>query len=356
MSDKIYMKPELLDSYIREMYIKSGLPEKDAGICAECTVRTNLWGIDSHGVLRTPAYIKRILGTAINAKPEIKALKGEEGPLTLATGDDGMGYVVASECMDMTIAKAKKFGIGIVVVNRSNHFGAASLFARKAANAGMLGIVTTNVIPNIGMPGNKQPVTGNNPLALAAPLPGPYPFSLDISMSAVAGGKILLAQKKGEKIPNTWAIDKDGHPTDDPFAGFSGILLPTGMHKGLGMSLFIDIVTGVLSGGPFLQNIRSMYKHQKMPSHTSHFFCAIAPDFFMDKNEFESRMQEWIRMIKATPMADEGAEQLIPGEIEYKMEKQRQKEGISLPLELINDLEELEKALKMNITLHEQCK
>jgi len=211
--------------------------------------------------------------------------------------------------------------------------------------------VTTNVIPNIGMPGNRKSVTGNNPLALAAPIGEPFPFSLDISMSAVSGGKLLLAQKKGEKIPETWAIDTEGNPTDDPFKGFAGILLPTGMHKGLGMSLFIDIITGVLSGGPFLQDIKSMYRHKEDPSLTSHLFCVLDPGFFMSSDEFAGKMKSWVRMIKETPMTDPGDTQIIPGELEYRSELKRRDEGIPLPEELVEELRELASQLGVESAL-----
>jgi len=348
MAEQIYFEVEKLQNYLSEMYSKAGFSKEDAAICAECTILTNLWGVDSHGVLRTPAYIKRVLKGAVNKSANPFYLKGEGGPLAIMDGDAGMGYVVGYRAMDAAVAKAKEFGFGMIVVKNSNHFGAASLFTRRAAEAGMLGIVTTNVIPNIGMPGNKKPVTGNNPLALAAPIGKPYPFSLDISMSAVAGGKLLLAQKKGDKIPTTWSIDKEGNPTDDPFKGFEGILLPTGMHKGLGMSLFIDIITGVMSGGPFLQNIKSMYKHADEPSLTSHVFCVIDPEFFMEKEEFAERMTQWVDMIKSTPMADSQTEQIIPGEIEYNCEMARRESGIPLPAELFKDLKELEEQFNMD--------
>lgn len=348
MAEQIYFEVEKLQIYLSEMYLKAGLSQEDADICAECTILTNLWGVDSHGVLRTPAYIKRVLKGAVNKSANPFYLKGEDGPLAIMDGDAGMGYVVGVKAMKAAVEKAKEFGLGMIVVKNSNHFGATSLFTRVAADAGMLGIVTTNVIPNIGMPGNKKPVTGNNPLALSAPIGKPYPFSLDISMSAVAGGKLLLAQKKGDKIPNTWSIDKDGNPTDDPFKGFEGILLPTGMHKGLGMSLFIDIITGVMSGGPFLQNIKSMYKHADEPSLTSHVFIVIDPEFFMEKDEFAKKMEQWVEMIKSTPMADPQAEQIIPGEIEYKCEMARRESGIPLPAELVKDLKVLEEQLNMD--------
>jgi LDH2 family malate/lactate/ureidoglycolate dehydrogenase len=342
---------DTLRSYIEKLYAKAGLSGEDAAICADCTVRTNLWGIDSHGVLRTPVYIERILKKAVNPRPDIRFIAAAEGPLSLMDGDAGSGYVVGTVAMRAAIAKAKVFGLGAVLIRNSNHFGAASLYARMASDIGMLGIATTNVKPNIGMPGAKKSLTGNNPLALAAPLSGPFPFSLDISMSSVAGGKILLAQKKGEKIPTTWALDPDGNETDDPFKAFAGILLPTGMHKGLGLSLFIDILTGVMSGGPFLQNLKSMYQQGDEPSETSHLFCAINPGLFQSEESFAARMDEWVRMIGSTPMVDPASHQIIPGEIEYLTETKRKVEGLPLPAELVKDLAALAEKLGLQDTL-----
>ena len=333
--------------FIEGLYAASGLPAEDAEICAACTVTTNLWGVDSHGVLRTPAYIERILKKAVNPRPRLRYLAAEDGPLSLMDGDAGMGYVVGVKVMREAIAKAGKFGFGAVLVRNSNHFGAASLFARMATEKGMLGIATTNVKPNIGMPGARKAVTGNNPLALAAPLCGPFPFSLDISLSAVAGGKILLAQKKGEKIPTTWALDPDGNETDDPFKAFAGILLPTGMHKGLGLSLFIDILTGVMGGGPFLQDLKSMYQHADKPSETSHFLCAINPALFQSKESFDARIRSWAEMVRSTPMVDPASHQLIPGEIEYLTETTRRTEGLPLPPDLVKELAAL--ALRLGL-------
>ena len=340
--------PDTLREYLQEMYEKAGFSEADARVCADCTVQTNLWGVDSHGILRTPAYIKRVGTGAVNTEQNISYIKGEDGPLSLLSGDDGMGYVVADRGMNAAIEKAKKFGMGTVLVNRSNHFGAAALFTKKAADAGMFGVATTNVVPNIGMPGNKKAVTGNNPVALSAPLCEPYNFSLDISMSAVSGGKLLLAMKKGEKIPTNWAIDTNGNPTDDPKEGFDGIFLPTGMHKGLGMSLFIDMITGVLSGGPFLQNMMGMYKYPDKPSGTTHLFNAIDIEFFMGRREYDERITSWVQMVKDTPMADPSQRQIIPGELEYRTEQERRRDGIPLPDDLVGDLKNLEEELGMS--------
>lgn len=339
------VKPVL--GFLTEAYTAAGLKPDDAAFCAQCVVQTNLWGVDSHGVLRTSVYINRLRSRAINPDPDIRVVKGEDKALELIHGDDGIGYILGRTGMERAIDKARRFGVGVTVVDRSNHFGAAALYARMAAKAGMIGFATTNVKPNIGMKGNRKPSTGNNPIAMAAPLGGEYPFSLDISLSAVAGGKLLLASKKGEKIPKDWAVTKEGKETDDPDEGFAGFLLPMGLHKGFGLSLFVDIITGVLSGGAFLQDLKSMYAHAGEPSLTSHLFCAMDPSVFMERELFIERMRDWAGMIKSTPMVEEGSTQLIPGELEFLTEKKRMAEGLPFPPDLVDELDAL--ADEMNI-------
>ncbi len=149
-----------LREYLTGLFSKAGLSENDALYAAECTVQTNLWGIDSHGLLRTPIYVERLVNGAVKPNPDMKILKGEDAALELCDGDDGLGYIVSRWAMDRAVEKARRTGIAMVVVRSSNHFGAASLFAKIASDANMFGIAATNVMPNIGMRGNRKPATG----------------------------------------------------------------------------------------------------------------------------------------------------------------------------------------------------
>ena len=337
-SNEKYMKPEEAVPFLTTLFEKAGMKKEDASFSADCMIKTNLWGVDSHGVLRPPIYLKRVMAKVINPAPTIQPIKERQGPMALLDGDAGMGYVVGKAGMELAIEKAKTYGIGLVLANNSNHYGAAALYARMAVEAGMIGISTTNVIPNIGMKGNAKPSTGNNPIAMAAPLKEEFPFVLDISLSEVAGGKLLLAAKKGEKIPTNWAVTKEGKETDDPKEGFAGFLLPVGMHKGFGLSLFVDIITGVLSGGPYLHNLKSMYKHADEPSLTSHVFIAINPSVFINPEDYEARITDWANMVHGTPMVDPQAKQVIPGELEYRKELERKEQGIPFPVDLVSDI------------------
>jgi LDH2 family malate/lactate/ureidoglycolate dehydrogenase len=337
---EMIIQADVLESYVSALFAKTEMSQADAAYCAQSLVQTNLWGIDSHGVLRAPIYIERLCSKAMNPTPDIKKLRGF-GALEVLDGDDGMGFVVGRTAMERAIELAEQHGVSAVGVVRSNHFGAAALFAKMATERGLIGIVMTNVIPNVVAPGGSKPITGNNPIAIGVPTFDEFPFMLDISLSNVAGGKLLLASKKGEKIPLDWATDKDGRPTDDPDEAFAGFLLPVGGHKGLGLSYVVDILSGLITGGVFQHEMKSMYKHRDEPSLTSHFMIVINPLAIMSREEMESRMADFYQTIKASPMWAEEREMMLPGEIEYRTAVTRRANGIPLPINLYNDLLEL---------------
>lgn len=343
-SEKNTIDCEVLQHFVHQLFAKTGMPDSDSRTCAEYLVKTNLWGIDSHGVLRVPIYIKRLLSGAMNKAPQIRSTSNL-GAIEILHGDDGCGYIVGKVAMEKAIAKAKEFGIGAVGAMRSNHFGAAALYTKIAAEAGMIGIGMTNVVPNVVAPGGAKPIVGNNPLAISVPTFGDFPFTLDISLSAVAGGKLLLAAKKGEKIPLDWATDKNGKPTDDPEEGFAGFLLPAAGHKGYGLALAVDLLSGVLTGGAYLHGLKGMYKYPDDPSLSGHFFIAINPLALMEEEEMRSRMTDFYNQIKTSPMWDESMEMLMPGEIEYRTEKARRQDGLQLPPDLVTELNTLAEQL-----------
>lgn len=334
-----------LENFLTSLFLKSNMTLEDASYSAKSVVKTNLWGIDSHGVLRVPIYMKRLLANVVKPKPSIKAIRDDDSVMALYDADSALGYISGKFGMKKAIEKAKKIGISFVLVTNSNHYGAAALYSTMAAREGLIGISTTNVIPNIGMKGNQKPSVGNNPIAMAAPIGGEFPFSLDISLSSVSGGKLLLAAKKNEKIPKDWAVTKDGEETDDPQLGFNGFLLPMGLHKGFGLALFVDLITGVLSGSPFLHELKSMYKFPDDPSGTTHLFCAIDPAYFVGEEAYLKNVEEWKKTIYSTPMTDTSKNQIIPGEIEYNTEIERKSDGIPIPedlkIELISIAENL---------------
>lgn len=338
MAEKnILVNHQDLEVFVTGLFEGAGMPPADAQFFSQSLVETNLWGIDSHGVLRVPIYVRRLLAGSCNPKPEIKTIKSAI-TLEVLHGDDGAGQIVGRDAMLRAIELAKTYNLGVVGALHSNHFGAAATFARMAAAEGMIGIAMTNVVLNVVAPGGSKPVIGNNPFAIAVPSFDEFPFVLDISLSAVSGGKLLLASKKGEKIPLDWATDDQGRPTDDPDIAFNGFLLPAGGYKGLGIAYAIEILTGVLSGGVFLDAMKGMYKYPEDPSLTSHLMMAMNISAIMEPDEMKSRMADFANKIHASPMWNNNMEMLLPGEPEYRTELSRKVNGIPLPQNLYQEL------------------
>lgn len=326
-----------LTQYVTGLFHRAGLNDTDAEFHAQALVQTNLWGIDSHGVLRVPIYIKRIRSGAINPTPNIRKVRGGLA-IEVWDGDDGAGFIVARDTMQRAIELADKYGIGAVGVIRSNHFGAAGIYGHMATVRGMIGICMTNVVPNMVATGGSKPITGNNPIAFAIPTCEAFPFVLDISLSHVSGGKLLLASKEGKKIPIDWATDAEGRPTDDPDVAFKGFLLPVGGYKGLGLSYVVDILSGLITGGAFQYGMKGMYHYPDDPSLTGHFMIVINPQDIIDLEDMRTRMADYYQTIKSVPMWDETQEMMLPGEIEYRTEQERLKTGIPIPANLYDDL------------------
>jgi LDH2 family malate/lactate/ureidoglycolate dehydrogenase len=351
--NSVIVNHQSLATFVAELFTHSGMNEADANFCAKALVQTNLWGIDSHGVLRVPLYVQRVRSGAINPAPQMRQVGGSLA-FELWHGDDGMGFVVGRDAMQRAIELAQQFNVSAVGVVHSNHFGATGLYARLAAEQGLIGIVMTNVIPNIVAPGGSKPITGNNPIALAIPTFGEFPFVLDISLSSVAGGKLLLASKKGEKIPWDWATDREGRPTDDPDEAFKGFLLPVGGHKGLGLSYAVDILCGLITGGVFQHQMQSMYRQPDEPSLTGHFMIVINPAAIISREDMAARMAEFQATVKASPMWNESQEMLLPGELEHRVAQKRVVNGVPLPPDLYHDLKALGHELGVEASLSEK--
>jgi L-2-hydroxycarboxylate dehydrogenase (NAD+) len=326
-----------LRGFVAALFEDAGCGRGDASDIADCLVQSNLWGIDSHGVIRVPEYLARLRCGAMNARPQIRAVHSAPG-FEVLDADNAAGYVAGRAAMARALELAQLNAIAAAAAINSNHCGATALYARMAADRGLVGIAMTNVAPNMVMPGAGRPITGNNPLAIAIPTFGEFPFVLDISLSAVAGGKLLVAAKRGEPIPLGWATDSEGRPTTDAQAGFDGYLLPTGGHKGFGLSLAIDILCGLITGGSFQDRVKSMYRYPNDPSRTAHLMVVIDPQAWMSRDLLRERMAEFFATVKSTPVSGEETEILLPGELEYRSEQQRSRDGIPLPAAVYEQL------------------
>jgi LDH2 family malate/lactate/ureidoglycolate dehydrogenase len=336
-----------LSAFCSACFEKLGLSPRNARLTAENLIFANLRGVDSHGVIRLKIYADRLQAGGFNPKvrPQVVA---EHESSALIDARHGVGQVAASAAMKLAVRKAKKTGAAIVSVRNSNHFGASAFYAMQAVEHEMIGFAATNAGPTMAPTGGREGRLGNNAMAIAVPAGKSPPIVLDMATGAVAWGKIFVAQQAKKKIPTTWALDKHGVPTDDPnAAAHQGLIQPFGGYKGYGLSLLIDILTGVLSGGGFSTHVRTLYKEIETPSQVAHTCVALRVEAFMPLAEFQRRMEAIIQLMHSCPSAP-GVERIfVPGEIEYETERRRRIEGIPLNAELRKELKTLAAQLRV---------
>ena len=199
-------------------------------------------------------------------------------------GENGFGFVIGTRAMAEAIAMAREFGIGVVSARRSTHFGMAASYAIPAVEAGLMAMVFSNASQAMPPWGSKQMLLGTNPFCMAAPAGKHRPIILDMSPAVAARGKIRSAERRGETIPLGYALDAQGRPTTDPKAALAGgVVLPIGEHKGSGISMFMDIFGGVISGANFGGDVGDQYKAIDRSQDVGHFFLAMKPDLFVSE-------------------------------------------------------------------------
>ncbi|MDC3417580.1 Ldh family oxidoreductase [Aquibacillus salsiterrae] len=329
-----------LQQFCCDIFVKAGVADEKAKIVAESLIQADLRGVDSHGVVRTSIYMKRIEQSMIDPHAEV-AIEKENDVSALLNGNNNFGSVVGSKALQLAITKAKKQGVAIVGVRGSNHFGTGAYYALKAIEQNMILVVMSNASQTMPPTGGVRPFIGTNPLAVGIPAGNHRPYLLDMATSVVARGKIIVASQKGESIPLGWAIDKEGNPTTDANEALEGSVLPLGGPKGYGISMFIDIFSGVLTGAGFGKYVNNMYENWEKPQNVGHFFIALDINRFMNIKQFKQRMDLYIDDIKAEPKANGVDEILIPGELEFRREIERKKNGILLPEKVVSELKEI---------------
>ena len=329
-AESLRVPAESLREFCCACFEKLGLGPAHANITADHLIFANLRGVDSHGVIRLKVYAERLRAGGTNARAQPQVVRQGEAE-ALIDADNGVGQVPAVQAMKLAIAKAKKVGVGLVGVRNSNHFGAAAFYAMMALEEKMIGFAATNSGPTMAPAGGREARLGNNPLAIAIPARKRLPIVLDMATGAVAWGKIFMAQQEKKKIPLSWALDKNGLPTDDPDkAADKGLIQPLGGYKGYGLSLVIDIFTGILCGSAFSVQVKSLYRNVAQPSHCAHMCAAVRIERFMPFAQFCRRVDEIIDLMHSCPHASSVERIYVPGEIEHETQRRRLARGIPL--------------------------
>ena len=343
---------EALREFCTRVFLHFGVPKNDAMQAAEVLASADLRGIDSHGVARLHSYFDMLSEGRINPKPEIKVVRSTPSTATV-DGDNGLGLVVGPQANRIAMDMAEKAGSGWVSVRNTNHFGIAGYYVLKALERDLIGWAMTNSTMLVAPLWGAERMLGTNPISIAFPGKEEPPIVVDMATSAAAYGKIEIARRRGEPIPEGWAIDSEGRPTSNPDDMVDGgALLPLGSdrdrggHKGYGLAIMVDVLCGVLSGanwGPFAPPfaLRQETPKRSVGKGIGHFFGAMRIDGFMDGDSFKRQIDDYIRVFRATKPAPGTNGPLIPGDPEREMEQVRSKKGVPLILPVLEELRDI---------------
>lgn len=313
MNHSIKISIENMSQLVLEMLTKFSVPEEDAKVILETIIFANRRGTSTHGVGRLPLYINKIEKGHLNPKTDIKIIK-DELAFGLIDASNGFGQVAAFHAVNLAVQKAKKYGISIVGIRNSNNFGAAGFYSDLCAQKGFASLIFANAAPAIAPTGGSKTIFGTNPLSFGFPGNDFYnPIILDMATTVVARGKIRLAAKNGDPIPNNWALGPDGKPTTDPKEALIGSLLPIGGYKGYGLSMFVDIFAGLLTGSAYAGEVKNLSKMDSN-SGNGNLFILIDISKFLTEDELNNRIETFYNNVKScgTP-----GSVYMPGEIEY---------------------------------------
>ena len=336
LSVGIRVRYDALVAAIEEALAAEGIPEHVRRVEAELMAEADLMGVASHGVRMLPLVVTAIRDGRANPDPQLRLVRDYEAVCVL-DGDRGLGRFVSVRGMEQAVARARRFGVGICVANRVSHWGRAHAYAYRAALQGMIGICTTNAVPNMTGWGSQQPVVGNNPLAIGVPQgEGSDPLVLDMAMSQAAMGKIGTYLREGKTVPSGWGLDASGQPTGDPSAILSsGLLLPMGEHKGAGLALMMELLTGALSGGLLSYEVYQVDSTGLDPE-GSKFLLAIDVSKFVEPERFTERVGALLRSIAAGVGSD--GEFLYPGQRGWQTRDRNLVQGVPIHGKIVEQL------------------
>jgi L-2-hydroxycarboxylate dehydrogenase (NAD+) len=333
------MKKNNLKKIVKNIFLKHGLSKNHAEISSNYIVQAELVGAPSHGVDRLKMYCHRIKKGLINPKPKIRIKKISQS-ISHIDANNAIGFVAADIGIKKAIYNAKKTGIGLVGIKNSGHYGLSSFYAEQAVKKKLSVLCFTNAPPAIAPYGSKKKLFGTNPICFGTPTSSKIPFILDTSVSMINRGKIRVAAKQGNRIPENVALDKFGKPTRDAKKALKGVQLPIAGFRGSGLAWMVDILSGVFTGGNHAGKVKDPFDDFSGPQNVGHLFIVMKSNIFVGNN-YNRRIKENIKKIKKLPKTKGTKEIFYPGENKYNRYKNNINKNISLTKNAVNDLKTL---------------
>lgn len=345
LTETINVSASSAEELARAILVAHGVQSDRAGLMASALVLADLRGVDTHGLNRLPGYIARITAGVVDPSPEVK-FHDKTPIMSLLDARNTFGFVAGSLAVDKCIAMAENFGMGMVAVRNSNHYGMGATYVLRAIQKGFACLAFTNASRAMPPWGGAEALLGTSPLAVGVPGGDEGDFVLDMSPCVAARGKIRKACRRGESIPEGYALDREGRPTTDPEAALDGgVVLPMGGPKGSGIAMMMDIFSGVMSGSAFAGGVNDQYHVLDRPQNVGHWFLVFRPELFLEggMEEFRRRMDVLLKTVKTSQKAEGFDRIYVSGEIEAAMEERRKREGIVFTQYEIDTLHELAK-------------
>jgi LDH2 family malate/lactate/ureidoglycolate dehydrogenase len=348
----VVVTPKRLHAFIASALQAMKMSPANAELTAGLMVGTDLRGVDSHGIGMLPRYVELTRAGFIHPWAEPLVVR-DDLAIGLLDGQKGLGHPVSVKAMQLAIDKAATYGVGVVAVRNSNHFGACANYSMMALECGMIGLAVTNspyvaMVPTFA----RRPMMGTNPISLAAPAGTEPPFVLDMATTTVAVGKLTIASRWSKPIPEGWALDESGRPTMDPTVAITARRLTPlggsrelGSHKGYGLGVLVDILSGVLSGAVYGDLFNRSDMPERKLANVGHCFGAIDVRRFRPLDEFQAAMDDMLQALKRTPRAKGQERVYTAGEPEAEMERQRRVSGIPLAPALVAQLADIARDL-----------
>ena len=305
---------------------------------ADATVRALRYaearGLASHGFSRITQYTTHLRNGRANGKAQPRVINGKAAAC-LIDAEEGLAFAACELAITEAIARAKTAGACFACVTNSHHFGAAAYHVEAVAAAGMVGLAFGNSPAAMPAWGGTRGIFGTNPIAAAFPREHAAPLLIDLSLSEVARGKLMIAAKKGESIPLGWALDKDGKPTTDPKAGMEGTMMPAGGVKGAMLALIVELLCCALTGAAFGYEADSFFVDEGNRPRIGQAFLVIDPGALAGREMFFARIESLI----AAMLAEEGVR--LPGDRRAGIAEMSTRDGVEIPAVLLADLQRL---------------
>ena len=350
MAEEHVIQEKPLRSFCEQVLTKLGVPKVDALIVTDVLVVAALRGIESHGVARLGRYVTGLKKGFMKPTDQSRVLR-ETKATALVDGGQSLGQVVGKKGMDLAIKKARDTAVGVVAVRNSNHYGIAGYYTLMALEHNLIGISTTNAGPLVVPTFGRTAILGTNPISLAAPAMKEKAFVLDMATSTVPRGKVEVYNRLGKPMPHGWAVDETGKSSTDPKRVLNALanrlgggLLPLGGegedlggHKGYGLALMVDVLSGVLSGAATGLQV---YADEQTPN-VGHFFMALDPAAFRPLDEFQRDMDRLARELKDSPKAHGQERIYVHGEKSFALMEKHRKTGIPLDPKVVENLKKI---------------